>query len=153
MTMKHKSPGDGWIAEIHSHLHTGIRALARPEGNLNGVAKVLIGDGLPIHFKQHEVDLMDVKIVGLKRVVFDGPIFDSSHLRGDRGLFIRVEHPLGLSVYRYIELNRTIGSAKLLGEVKIALRCWRYVLKSRKFERSHRCRRRNGFSGFWRLFL
>jgi len=105
--------GDGRIAEIHSYFHAGIRPGPRPVGDFDGVTKILVGNGFSVDFQHHEVDLVDVKVVRFEGVVFNGPVFYRTDFRGNRWLLVGLENLLLLSVDRDVELNGTVGSAKL----------------------------------------
>ena len=125
MAVKHKSTCDGWITEIETSLEAVVgMTRALPERDLNRVAQVLIGDGLSIHFQYFEMDLVDVEGMGLKGMVFNGPIFHGSYVSRDRGLFVSFEDLLLLSIDRYVELDGTVGSAKFLREIEFSLRGW-----------------------------
>ena len=121
--MKHKRARNRGIAKVHADLHAMVRIAGTfPEGNLDGIAQVLIRSRLSVHFHNSEVDLVHVKGVGLKRAILNDPVFDSSNVSCDHWLFIRFKHLLLLSVDGDVELNGPVGPAKFLGEVKVAQR-------------------------------
>jgi hypothetical protein len=86
VAVKHEGAGDGGVAEIHAHLDAGIGILPHPKRNFDGVAKILIAHRLSVDFQQQKVNLVDMKIMGLKGVVFYGPVFDGSYVRRDFSL-------------------------------------------------------------------
>src|SRR5215467_9626395 len=99
MAMKHKGPGGGGIAKIHSHLHARVWVPDPfPEGNLDGVSHVLVRYGMPVLFEQHEVDLVNMEGMGLERAVLDGPVFDRSHLGGNHRFLIWLKDSLLLPI-------------------------------------------------------
>src|ERR1700757_3298352 len=80
VTVKQEGSSGCRIAKIHTQLHAVERSLAVPKGNLNGVTQVRICGRLPVHFKNAEMNLMDVERMCFKGAIFDGPILDGTDL-------------------------------------------------------------------------
>src|SRR5579872_7107473 len=150
VAMKHKRAGNCGIAEIETALETMVRmAGTLPEGNLEGVTQILILNRLPVHFQNFEVYLVDVKSVSLERAILHDPIFDGTHVSRDHRFFVGFKHLLLLSVDSDVELDRTIGPAKFLGEVKFAECGWLHLIQSSEFYGA----KRRAAIGLWRHSL
>ncbi len=136
MTVKHKRAGDCRIAEIHADLHAVIgRPRPRPVRNFDRISHVFIPNRFSIHLQHLKVDLMDVESVGFERAVFDRPILHRSDFGGDGRFLVGLEDSLFLSVHRDVKLDGTVGAAKFLGEVKLALGRYRLIPEIRKLKR------------------
>src|SRR5580692_9500536 len=119
VTVKHEGTGNCGIAKIKTALDAVI-GMPRPfpEGNLIGVTKVW-RNGLSIHFEKHEMDLVNMKSMGLEGVVFYDPILDSAYMSSDGRLFVGFENLLLLSVDGDVELNGTVCPTELFGEIEL----------------------------------
>ena len=79
------------IAEIHAHLHAGIRPTPAPVRQIDRIADGRIIDRLAIDLKHLEMNLMDVEDVIFQRRVFDHPVFHRARMHDDRWRIVHVE--------------------------------------------------------------
>src|SRR5882757_8577007 len=121
MAVKQKCAGGSGIAEIHADLHAVEWPLAFPERNFDGIAHVVIRDGLSIHLQHLEVNLVHVESVRLESAVFDGPILDRPYFGRDDRFLVALEDLLLLSVNRNVKLDWAVGAAKFLREKEFPL--------------------------------
>ena len=139
VAMKHKGARNRRIAKIHAHLHAVVwMAGTFPERNLDGIAQILIRSRLSVHLQHFEVNLVHVEGVGLERAILHDPVFNRAHVSRDHRFFIRFKHFFFLSIDGDVELYRTVGPAKFLGEVKIAHRGRLHCVQSGEFYRAYR---------------